>query len=224
MIFTIGRSLGGAVSVQLAEKVQEKICGMILENTFTSISEMVDHIFPHLTRFKNLKILFRGWRCRVLIVLINIFSQNIVIIMVEVGAAWATRDINIRLVVLAHFTRTVRGQGLMMDMLNLWISILSIILLNLISNVSADWGDWSPHIGLILKSLIKSLPRTRIERRIIKLCILFFFIGVFLLRTFILLFWLQIDFIIVSFLELNVKVIKLVIFLDLTIRLRLWLC
>jgi hypothetical protein len=54
MIFTIGRSLGGAVSVQLAEKVQEKICGMILENTFTSISEMVDHIFPHLTRFKNL--------------------------------------------------------------------------------------------------------------------------------------------------------------------------
>ena len=27
---------------------------MILENTFTSISEMVDHIFPHLNRFKNL--------------------------------------------------------------------------------------------------------------------------------------------------------------------------
>lgn len=27
---------------------------MILENTFTSISEMADHIFPHLTFFKNL--------------------------------------------------------------------------------------------------------------------------------------------------------------------------
>ena len=27
---------------------------MILENTFTSIKEMVDHIFPHLSRFKNL--------------------------------------------------------------------------------------------------------------------------------------------------------------------------
>ncbi len=53
-IFTIGRSLGGAVSVQLAEKVQEAICGMILENTFTSISDITDDIFPHLKFFKKL--------------------------------------------------------------------------------------------------------------------------------------------------------------------------
>jgi pimeloyl-ACP methyl ester carboxylesterase len=42
------------VAVQLAEKVQETICGMILENTFTSISAMADDIFPDLRLFKRL--------------------------------------------------------------------------------------------------------------------------------------------------------------------------
>ena len=40
--------------MQLAEKVQEAICGMILENTFTSISDMADDIFPDLKFFKKL--------------------------------------------------------------------------------------------------------------------------------------------------------------------------
>jgi abhydrolase domain-containing protein 13 len=53
-LFLIGRSLGGAVSVQLAEKIQDQICGLILENTFTSILEMVDYIFPAMSNFKHL--------------------------------------------------------------------------------------------------------------------------------------------------------------------------
>jgi len=53
-IFVLGKSLGGAVAVQLAEKKQDQICGMILENTFCSISDMVDHIFPLLSYFKQI--------------------------------------------------------------------------------------------------------------------------------------------------------------------------
>lgn len=53
-LFFLGKSLGGAVAIQLAEKVQEQICGMILENTFCSISEMVDRIFPMFKYFKKL--------------------------------------------------------------------------------------------------------------------------------------------------------------------------
>lgn len=40
------------MAVQLAAKKQQYIQGVILENTFTCISDMVDHIFPHLTYFK----------------------------------------------------------------------------------------------------------------------------------------------------------------------------
>jgi len=39
-IFVYGSSLGGAVSVTLALHNQDKICGVILENTFTSIDDM----------------------------------------------------------------------------------------------------------------------------------------------------------------------------------------
>ena len=53
-LFMTGRSLGGAVCIQLAEKVQDKVCGIILENTFTSISDMADHIFPLFKRFKHI--------------------------------------------------------------------------------------------------------------------------------------------------------------------------
>lgn len=53
-LFVIGKSLGGAVAIQLAEKVQDAICGLILENTFTSISDIVDHIFPMLSYFKHI--------------------------------------------------------------------------------------------------------------------------------------------------------------------------
>lgn len=43
-VYVMGTSLGGAVSVHLAsqKKFQSRIAGLILENTFTSISDMVD--------------------------------------------------------------------------------------------------------------------------------------------------------------------------------------
>ena len=49
-IFVMGVSLGGAVAVQLASKpvYQRHIAGVILENTFTSVSDMVDAIFTPL--------------------------------------------------------------------------------------------------------------------------------------------------------------------------------
>ena len=53
-IFVMGKSLGGAVAIQLVGKVQEAVCGLILENTFCSIADMVDHIFPLLSYFKHL--------------------------------------------------------------------------------------------------------------------------------------------------------------------------
>lgn len=61
-IFLYGRSLGGAVSVYLAshEKYKSKITGAILENTFTSIGDMIDAIMPI---FKYLKFLQRNhWK------------------------------------------------------------------------------------------------------------------------------------------------------------------
>jgi fermentation-respiration switch protein FrsA (DUF1100 family) len=57
-VFFMGKSLGGAVAIQLSEKLQKQgknmPCGLILENTFTSIGDMVDHIFPFLANFKRL--------------------------------------------------------------------------------------------------------------------------------------------------------------------------
>jgi fermentation-respiration switch protein FrsA (DUF1100 family) len=51
-IFLFGRSLGGAVSVFLAEKRPHMISGLILENTFLSISSMVDTLMPWLSYVK----------------------------------------------------------------------------------------------------------------------------------------------------------------------------
>jgi len=49
-IFVFGRSLGGAVSIALAHTLQQRgeavPRGIILENTFTSISDLVDSLFP----------------------------------------------------------------------------------------------------------------------------------------------------------------------------------
>ena len=49
-IFILGRSLGGAVSIYLGshEDYKNKISGFILENTFTSIQDMVKVLFPPL--------------------------------------------------------------------------------------------------------------------------------------------------------------------------------
>lgn len=46
-IFVFGRSLGGAVAISLAVSplYAQHVCGLILENTFTSIPSMAQHIF-----------------------------------------------------------------------------------------------------------------------------------------------------------------------------------
>lgn len=59
-IVVFGRSLGGAVSIYLAEKESSRVAGVILENTFLSISAMVDALMPFLTIIKPL-VLRIGW-------------------------------------------------------------------------------------------------------------------------------------------------------------------
>lgn len=44
--------MGGAVAAQLAVKKGNSIKGLILENTFTSIGEMVDSLMPLVAKFK----------------------------------------------------------------------------------------------------------------------------------------------------------------------------
>ena len=61
-IFVMGRSLGGAVTFHIASKkfYSTHIKGIIVENTFTSIADMVDAIMPI---FKLLKVLITNpWR------------------------------------------------------------------------------------------------------------------------------------------------------------------
>ena len=53
-IFVFGRSLGGAVATQLAVNKPNYVKAIILENTFTSLSDMVDAILPFLSPFKFL--------------------------------------------------------------------------------------------------------------------------------------------------------------------------
>eukprot|EP01084_Bolivina_argentea_P152214 265557_1 len=53
-IFVFGRSLGGAVAIYTASEIQNrdtddrKIAGLIIENTFSSIADMVGQVFPFL--------------------------------------------------------------------------------------------------------------------------------------------------------------------------------
>ena len=58
-VFLLGRSLGGAVATytqaKLADQNDEWIKGVILENTFTSISSMADILFPFLKKLEPLK-------------------------------------------------------------------------------------------------------------------------------------------------------------------------
>jgi len=44
-LFAIGRSLGGAVAAYAAQIEPDAFDGLILENTFTSIPDMVDTLF-----------------------------------------------------------------------------------------------------------------------------------------------------------------------------------
>jgi pimeloyl-ACP methyl ester carboxylesterase len=52
-IILFGRSLGGAVALALCNKRREKVAGVMVENTFLNISEMVDAVFPFLRVVKN---------------------------------------------------------------------------------------------------------------------------------------------------------------------------
>lgn len=56
-VYIIGRSLGGAVAINLAsqEYFSDKIQGLVLENTFTNISDMIDAVMPPLRYFKFLQ-------------------------------------------------------------------------------------------------------------------------------------------------------------------------
>jgi pimeloyl-ACP methyl ester carboxylesterase len=51
-IFLFGRSLGGAVAIQLAMAKSNSLKGLVVENTFTSIAELVDTIMPMVAPFK----------------------------------------------------------------------------------------------------------------------------------------------------------------------------
>lgn len=55
-IYVLGRSLGGAVSIYIATQpaYKNEIKGLILENTFTSIQDMVKVLFPPLAHLKFL--------------------------------------------------------------------------------------------------------------------------------------------------------------------------
>ena len=58
-VFIVGRSLGGATAVhtaaRLAKQDDEWVKGVILENTFTSVSKIADSLFPFLKAIPNLK-------------------------------------------------------------------------------------------------------------------------------------------------------------------------
>jgi hypothetical protein len=49
-----GRSLGGAVAINLAATFPTRVGAVIVENTFTSILDMIDILFPLLSYFKFL--------------------------------------------------------------------------------------------------------------------------------------------------------------------------
>jgi len=51
-IFVFGRSLGASVAARLASQKSNHLHGVILENGFTSIADMVDHLMPMVAKFK----------------------------------------------------------------------------------------------------------------------------------------------------------------------------
>jgi fermentation-respiration switch protein FrsA (DUF1100 family) len=62
-LVVFGRSLGGAVALWVADSKPELIGGVILENTFLSISDMVDSIMPFLAPFKFLVLRIKWKSC-----------------------------------------------------------------------------------------------------------------------------------------------------------------
>ncbi|KAJ1431670.1 Alpha/Beta hydrolase protein [Ochromonadaceae sp. CCMP2298] len=55
-----GRSLGGAVAISLAQAFPDLVSGVVVENTFLSVSDMVDVVLPILSPIKSL-VLFMKW-------------------------------------------------------------------------------------------------------------------------------------------------------------------
>lgn len=53
-IFVFGRSLGGAVAVDLASRNSDRLAALVVENSFTSVPDMVDVVLPALRYFKFL--------------------------------------------------------------------------------------------------------------------------------------------------------------------------
>ncbi len=53
-LFVLGRSIGGAVGIHLAAARPDVLAGLILENTFTGIGDLVDVLMPKLSYFKFL--------------------------------------------------------------------------------------------------------------------------------------------------------------------------
>jgi pimeloyl-ACP methyl ester carboxylesterase len=76
-IIAFGRSLGGAVAIDIAATYPKHVSALIVENTFTSILDMVDVLFPVLSFFKplclNPYVLFR---LRVLTIQLAKFGYN----------------------------------------------------------------------------------------------------------------------------------------------------
>ena len=52
-VYLFGKSLGGAVAVYACSEFNYNIKGLILENTFESLSKLVDSIMPYVTYIKK---------------------------------------------------------------------------------------------------------------------------------------------------------------------------
>lgn len=59
-VFLLGRSLGGAAAIYAASTSEHRVRGLIIENTFTSISQLTDYWAPRLTWVRAL-ILRNHW-------------------------------------------------------------------------------------------------------------------------------------------------------------------
>lgn len=53
-IFVLGRSLGGAVAIYSAFIAQDLLRGIIIENTFTSMNDLVDEVLPYFSFIKTI--------------------------------------------------------------------------------------------------------------------------------------------------------------------------
>jgi len=62
-IIVFGRSLGGAVAISLVAKYQDKVRGMIIENTFTRIDDMATVLFTRLAKVQKSELLLPVLAC-----------------------------------------------------------------------------------------------------------------------------------------------------------------